>query len=787
MSLLRTTFRLLFPIATLALIACSCAPLQAAAQVTDVPALIGQLSDADPLVRWRAAAALQWYDEPAAVEAMLRALQDSDSRVKKTAARALGWYEDARAIEQLALLLDNEDRSVAGAAADALGHFKDPAVTEILIASAKKRFSDQVNWAIEAQGAAAIDLLAQVMREPESRRREWAVQRLGYMQEKDPRIVPLLLQGLSDPDAGVRSRAGSALARQDDPRTVEALINAFEDAKDRQERSRCLSTLSRKRDPHVLRIMLDEVRRGNDQIPSWYLRECGPEEVDALIAALRDESSAVRDAAAVGLAHIGDPRVIPALVEALTRIDSSAVFPGLSQPRGVYGVLIGFGPQVCDAVLAQVGKAPDSYTRSALLRILAVFEDPRAFQPLMNDLSRSNEDSRDEACTSLGLLGDQRALPALRALLTDNPSWEEQPVMRALGDLRDTRSVPALIAALQDYESSTRWVACEALGKIGDARAIEPLQQALNEKDEEVRIVAAKALANMEDPRVIPVLVEMMKNNDPGIRGIGISGLKQNGSDAAVEALLEPLLRGTESERLSTINALYGNSADNPRIIEALKAALQDPSRRVRFYALSRLRVAAPQAKDIAVLLPPLIADTVSDDEMVRLIIAAFEQWQDPRTAKPLLFLLADSDVRVQWVAAAGLGAIGEKRAVPQLIRLAEPAPSKSGPEYRGHRSEMYMRAAALQALGDIGDARAMPVLLACLREDPPGDCEPTLGKCAALALGKLHDRRAVRPLILSLRDRLVRDEAAEALREITHQDFGIDAAKWEAWWREQR
>jgi HEAT repeat protein len=46
----------------------------------------------------------------------------------------------------------------------------------------------------------------------------------------------------------------------------------------------------------------------------------------------------------------------------------------------------------------------------------------------------------------------------------------------------------------------------------------------------------------------------------------------------------------------------------------------------------------------------------------------------------------------------------------------------------------------------------------------------------------------AIKPLIATLHDRKkeVRSAAAKALNRITGEDFGGDAAKWEAWERER-
>jgi len=55
----------------------------------------------------------------------------------------------------------------------------------------------------------------------------------------------------------------------------------------------------------------------------------------------------------------------------------------------------------------------------------------------------------------------------------------------------------------------------------------------------------------------------------------------------------------------------------------------------------------------------------------------------------------------------------------------------------------------------------------------------------AANSLGRLKDRRAVAPLLTALdsADKECKAAFVQALKDITGQDFGDNAAKWRAWW----
>jgi HEAT repeat protein len=85
---------------------------------------------------------------------------------------------------------------------------------------------------------------------------------------------------------------------------------------------------------------------------------------------------------------------------------------------------------------------------------------------------------------------------------------------------------------------------------------------------------------------------------------------------------------------------------------------------------------------------------------------------------------------------------------------------------------------AQLDASGIVTDA-LLDRWLALLTSDRPEARER-----AARLLGKTGSQRAVEPLVGALEDEAepVRTAAAEALQQITGQNFGVEVAKWRAW-----
>jgi|GEM_PF-2067159 len=105
------------------------------------------------------------------------------------------------------------------------------------------------------------------------------------------------------------------------------------------------------------------------------------------------------------------------------------------------------------------------------------------------------------------------------------------------------------------------------------------------------------------------------------------------------------------------------------------------------------------------------------------------------------------------------------------------------------------IRRCAIFALVNNPDPRALDALVAAV-SDPQTDFSREGGAStwselriqAAQSLGKLKDKRAVPPLIAALGSTAPACQSAfaEALKEITGQDFGQDAEKWLEWWEKR-
>lgn len=130
----------------------------------------------------------------------------------------------------------------------------------------------------------------------------------------------------------------------------------------------------------------------------------------------------------------------------------------------------------------------------------------------------------------------------------------------------------------------------------------------------------------------------------------------------------------------------------------------------------------------------------------------------DARQSNRLLAMLDCDDDVLRTAAAEALGWMGEARAVEPLIAILE-----------AETNHEAVREAAAEALGKLGDHAAVEPLILTL-----GDPNEWLRRAAAVALGELGSPRAVEPLSNLLCDEsgIVEDAAFEALKRLSERHF---------------
>ncbi len=150
--------------------------------------------------------------------------------------------------------------------------------------------------------------------------------------------------------------------------------------------------------------------------------------VEALVAVLGGEDSAIQGYAASVLGEIGDPRAVEPLIVLL--------------------------------------KDRDPFVSGKAAWALGEIKDRRAVEPLIAALNHEQWSVRTTAAEAVGKIGDRRAVEPLIAAMEDKEALVRSNAAVALGEMRDPNVVEPLIAALKDEDVNVRSRAAEALRKI---------------------------------------------------------------------------------------------------------------------------------------------------------------------------------------------------------------------------------------------------------------------------------------------------------------------------------
>ena len=225
--------------------------------------------------------------------------------------------------------------------------------------------------------------------------------------------------------------------------------------------------------------------------------------------------------------------------------------------------------------------------------------------------------------------------------------------------------VPRLVEESRSGFIRVRFETVKLLGRIGDPQAVPGLVERLDDSSSNVAQAAAWSLGRIGDARALPALLRFSRDHSKGVRKevVGALGLCSAGGDSALAAasLEKALLDSAYGETVRALRdpvpgvriaALTAVRQFGYRDIEETVIRLsRDPSAEVRHVAVQALgQIAAGQAPGGAAATGRLRGNIVE-----ALIASLDEPYQTIRTK-----------------AVRALGAVGDDKAEPHLLRLQE-------------------------------------------------------------------------------------------------------------------
>ena len=331
-------------------------------------------------------------------------------------------------------------------------------------------------------------------------------------------------------------------------------------------------------------------------------------------------------------------------------------------------------------------------------------------------------------------------LAALRTELgnTDFPDIEQRIIMN-LGHFRDTDAVPLLIAKL-DEAGVVRRSAAWALGEIGlpaaasaKAKLLEVLPHTDARDHAQVVWTLAKLGASEASDAIVAAVAEgrlqSMDDFDPkvitdvlGPERLGSDELIGNSSEAVRIMVAHALAEGADSSVVAPLSRMLDreltldNDHQSSEVIRAVAAGLGRTNDPAAAQPLFHLLTAKPNmetavidslgksvgAPGLAILIGQTHDANVRRD-LVRLIAAT----HDPRAADTLATLVDDADAEIKTTSAFALAELGDRRAMPALLTIAQDEEDDS------------LATHALDLIASIATAEDAPALLEILPRFP--------------------------------------------------------------------
>jgi eukaryotic-like serine/threonine-protein kinase len=372
----------------------------------------------------------------------------------------------------------------------------------------------------------------------------------------------------------------------------------------------------------------------------------------------------------------------------------------------------------------------DETVRLAMVRTLTRFRTEEVRDAFMGLLTDPHAPIREAALTGLASLPLPQDVRPICQLLRDPEKSIRRQASAILTQWKIPQTVSYLFDVLQDPSPEVQQEAMELLSVVGDTSSIEAavtpqtdtpvlrdtLMRLLEAPQTRVRQLALEGLTRLQVPPDFEVLCRLLWDPDHTVRQQAVTLLTQLNNPQTLPILLETLQAEAPDVRQGAVAIL--NAIADISLLKHLLSALADKE----WWVTMRVTDALGRGGGAKVVDAALKLSLETDAGMRRSAIEILKLTQDPQVLNFLVEALDAEDAWLQTCAAKVAGALGEKRVVPALLRLAQTGSTD-------------ICLVALRTLTSLGDTRAIPLLLTHLHQDTP-----VLQREALQALATLTD-----------------------------------------------
>ena len=580
--------------------ALDCKRLAVYGQADAVPALAALLAD-ERMASW-ARIALEVIPGAAADEALREALSKLEGKLLVGVINSIGFRRDVQAVSALEKKLNDSDAQVASAAAVALGRIGDDAAGKAL-EKALTSTSGATRSAVahgcilcaerllaEEKSAKAVALYDTVRRADVPKQRMLEATR-GAILARGHEGIPLLLETLRSTDKAVLA-IGLRTARELPGRTVSGALVVLLGTTPPDRAGPLFLALADREDDNVMPMVLLMGRSGTK--PNRLLaievmvRKGTPECVPVLLDTLAGSDAELAKAAKDALARFEGESVNEQLTARFADAAGSyrRLLVELAGQRHITAAM----PE-----LIKAAKDSEPALRAAGIKALGETAEVADLGALTDRLTaaKSAEEVADvqaaleTACTRIT---DKAACAdKLLPVLPTSPVPARCALLRVLGVVGNDKALGAVKAALTSSEPTVRDTAARVLADWSDAAALPSLTEVFRTtKDESHRFLALRGcvrpLESSDQP--LPDKVKafgdlLARTERPDDRKAILSGLG-NVADPAALKLVEPLLTDAKVQaeaELAALSIASGLAKSSPAEAKAVATRIQADSR----------------------------------------------------------------------------------------------------------------------------------------------------------------------------------------------------------------
>jgi HEAT repeat protein len=436
--------------------------------------------------------------------------------------------------------------------------------------------------------------------------------------------------------------------------------------------------------------------------------------VPSLIARLQSPDPAVRDLAARQLGEVHSDLAVKPLIAALddnnihVAEDAAEALGELRAVAAVQPLIDSLQHSYCDGIMQHNHKA------AVALSAIGMPAVPAMIAALGHARYLYGGDISFELKPAFDGIPSPEIVPALAALLKQSDPEARMYALELLAAHPGSTAVDAALPLLDDPDEDVRDRVMPVLGaNLDDPRAVPALRRIVEtplnnaQRADTPNVLAVRQLNRLHDPALIPVFIEAMQYTDSAIAEP--SGLKEVIAFGPVS--ISPLI-ATLQDRSRPMSVRGGAAMalgqfDDPRVVPLLLTAAKDSSKAVRRGVVQgRIVKTNPAFTDV-------LLDMLGHDRsaLVRqFTVQALETHDDPRINPALVAALKDGEPTVRLFAARALVHRHDIDALSALIDYMQ------GPTATDHQG-------GAQALGELGDGRAIQPLIRMLAWTDPGDC----------------------------------------------------------------